>query len=162
MSQAAPPVRRCGAPTTSGSVCKHRVYGVEEHCWLHKGQQCAVCFASMTPRTTRTLPCQHVFHLKCVDRWKRSCSPGDPTCPMCRTPFDLPTYKCRLIIERVADSNVTVTNFETSNINSIRDSFGLSIVFPDLPQRLVTDIHFDIDETEILEDVLRELGLPVN
>lgn len=155
--------RRCGAQTISGSQCKHKVFGTEEQCWLHRGPQCSVCFSSMNSRSTRTLPCNHEFHTKCVDRWKRTCSPGDPTCPMCRTPFDLPTYKCRLIIERVSDSNVMTSTFELSNILPISQGFGLNIpvMFPE-SGRLLTDIHFDIDENEVLEEVLRELGIPFN
>jgi len=82
---------------------------------------------------------------------------------MCRTPFDLPTYKCRLIIERVSDSNVMTSTFELSNILPISQGFGLNIpvMFPE-SGRLLTDIHFDIDENEVLEEVLRELGIPFN
>ena len=147
---------RCGAQTTNGAECKHKVTGNDEHCWLHRGPQCAVCYTPLTSRNTRSLPCNHEFHTKCVDRWKRTCAPGDPTCPMCRTPFDLPTYKCRLTIERVADSNVSTHNFETSNIVSIVEGFGLDFM---TEGTRFTDIHFDIDEGEDLREVLRELGI---
>jgi hypothetical protein len=59
-----------------------------------------------------------------------------------------------------------VTNFETQNVMSIVEGFGLD--FRSLipagaagAGRFYTDIHFDIEPSEILEDVLRELGLPV-
>jgi hypothetical protein len=80
---------------------------------------------------------------------------------MCRTPFDLPTYRCRLTIERVSDSNVSTHNFETSNIISIVEGFGLDFrtLVSDGPGRFFTDIHFDIDEGEDLREVLRELGI---
>lgn len=151
----------CGAQTASGAECKHKVHGTEERCWLHKGPQCSVCYTPLTSRNTRSLPCNHQFHTKCVDRWKRTCSPGDPTCPMCRTPFDLPTYRCRLTIERVSDSNVSTTHFETSNITSIVEGFGLDFraLVPNGPGRILTDIHFDIDEGEDIREVLRELGI---
>ena len=80
---------------------------------------------------------------------------------MCREPFDVPTYKCRLIIERSADSFRNVTDFETSNIADILDGFGLQ--FRDLVPsrgRFLSDIRFDIDPAETLRDILRELGLP--
>ena len=80
---------------------------------------------------------------------------------MCRVPFDVPTYKCRLIIERSADSFRHVNDFETSNIASLLNGFGLQ--FRDLvPQQggFITDIRFDIDPEETLRDILRELGLP--
>ena len=81
---------------------------------------------------------------------------------MCRTPFDLPIYKCRLIIERVSDSNVISTTFETSNIAPISHGFGLNIpmMFPET--HLLAELRFDVEQNEILEEVLRELGIPFN
>jgi hypothetical protein len=86
---------------------------------------------------------------------------------MCRVPFDVPTYRCRLIIEKVTDPPERhVTNFETQNVMSIVEGFGLDFrsLIPGGAAgagRFYTDIHFDIEPSEILEDVLRELGLPV-
>lgn len=153
---------RCGAQTIQGTPCRSKVPGSEERCWIHKGPQCVVCLGPMSHhQANRTLPCGHIFHSKCVDRWKRSC-PGDPTCPMCREPFDTPLYRCRLIIERVSDSQRAVENFDAENIQEIVESFGID--FRSLMHtgsgRLYTDIHFDIEPSEVLEDVLRELGLP--
>jgi len=57
-----------------------------------------------------------------------------------------------------------VTNFETQNVMSIVEGFGLdfrSIVPGGNSGRFYTDIHFDIEPNETLEEVLRELGLPV-
>jgi hypothetical protein len=81
---------------------------------------------------------------------------------MCREPFDVPTYRCRLIIERVATgpTDRRLVDFDTQNVMSIIEGFGLD--FRSLiPTSQFTDIHFDIDPTEVLEDVLRELGLPI-
>jgi hypothetical protein len=80
---------------------------------------------------------------------------------MCREPFDIPKYKCRLIIERSIDSFRHINDFETSNISNVLDGFGLQ--FRELvPNQggFITDIRFDIDPEETLRDVLRELGLP--
>lgn len=155
--------QRCGALTASGSVCRHKPGDGHEKCWLHRGPQCSVCFGPLTERGRRTLPCCHEFHTRCIDRWKRTC-PGDPTCPMCRVPFDLPTYKCRLTIERVSDSSITTSNFERSNITSIMEGFGIDLrnLLPESPAggRFFTDIHFDIDEGEDLDEILEELGIP--
>jgi hypothetical protein len=56
-----------------------------------------------------------------------------------------------------------VTNFETQNVMSIVEGFGLDFrsLVPGGTGRFYTDIHFDIEPSETLEDVLRELGLPV-
>lgn len=151
----------CGATTLQGNPCRSKVPLGQERCWIHRGPQCSVCFGTMTPNTDRTLPCGHNFHTKCVDRWKRTCQ-GDPTCPMCRAPFDLPLYRCRLIIERVpAEGTPLITDFSTNNVTSIVEGFGLdfrTLVPPN--GRFVTDVLFDIEEGEDLHDVLRELGLP--
>jgi len=155
--------RRCGAQTAHGTPCRAKVNGENDHCWVHKGPACSVCLAPMTPQTNRTLGCGHAFHVRCVERWKRSCR-GDPTCPMCRIPFDLPTYKCRLIIERTIDNQRITTNFDSSNVLNIVEGFGLDfrqLVPPATTTgRFVTDIHFDVEPGEVLIDILRELGLP--
>lgn len=150
----------CGAQTIKGTTCKNRA-GQDGKCWIHRGPQCSVCFASMGPGSERTLPCGHQFHTRCIDRWKRSCT-GDPTCPMCREPFDLPVYRCRLIIERVNDNHVDTINYESSNILNIVEGFGLDFrtLNPYAQGRFVTDIHFDIEYDENLNEVLQDLGLP--
>jgi hypothetical protein len=82
---------------------------------------------------------------------------------MCRVPFDLPTYKCRLIIERTIDNQRLTTNFESSNVLNIVEGFGLDFrqLMPSATTgRFITDIHFDVEPDEVLTDILRELGLP--
>lgn len=148
----------CGATTLSGGKCKHLVLEGQEYCWLHNGPQCSVCFSCLNSRNTRTLPCNHEFHTRCVDRWKRTCSPGDPTCPMCRTPFDLPSYRCRLIIQRVQEPDVFISDFQTSNITPITNAFGFDL--RQLIQGFYTDIHFDIDPQENIQYILQQLELP--
>jgi hypothetical protein len=77
-------------------------------------------------------------------------------------PFDVPTYKCRLIIERTSDSLRNITDFDTSNIAGILDGFGMQFreLIPS-QGRFITDLRFDIDPGEVLRDILTELGLPV-
>ena len=118
----------CGALTLSGTPCRQKLRPGQERCWQHRGTTCSVCLACMGGQsTTRTLGCGHEFHTRCLDRWKSSCTGPDPTCPMCRVPFDVPTYRCRLIIEKVmADPpDRRVTNFETQNVMSIVEGFGV-------------------------------------
>ncbi len=157
----------CGATTLLGTPCRQKLRLGQERCWQHRGTACSVCLACMGGQSaTRTLGCGHEFHTRCLDRWKASCTGPDPTCPMCRVPFDVPTYRCRLIIEKVMSETPDrrVTNFETQNVMSIVEGFGLdfrSLVPGGNTGRFYTDIHFDIEPSEILEDVLRELGLPI-
>ena len=83
---------------------------------------------------------------------------------MCRVPFDVPNYRCRLIIERVQDNERDTVDFESTNVASIVEGFGIDFrsLVPSAQGRFFTDIHFDIDPTEALADVLRELGLPTS
>ena len=81
---------------------------------------------------------------------------------MCRVPFDVPTYRCRLIIEKTGDGTRSITEFLSQNVNSIMEGFGLDFrsILPNNTGRMLTDIHFDIDPLEDLRTVLTELGLP--
>ena len=151
---------KCSAQTVSGEPCRRSPQTGQDRCWHHRGHQCSVCLTYMNGHSqTRTLGCGHEFHTRCLDRWKLSCTGPDPTCPMCREPFDVPSYRCRLIIERVNPPERTTTDFQTSNITGITEGFGID--FRQLVGgRLYTDIHFDVDPNEVLADILRELGLP--
>ena len=153
---------RCGAQTLSGDQCKQFKTNNQERCWHHQGAQCSVCLGHMGGQSSiRKLDCGHEFHIKCLNRWKTSCTGPDPTCPMCRVPFDVPTYRCRLIIERTRDVHRHTTDFDTSNIASIMDGFGIDFrqIIPS-SGRFYTDVQFDVDPTEALQEILRELGLP--
>ena len=156
-------MKRCGATTLAGTPCAQSIKEGQDRCWQHRGIQCSVCLTCIGGQSaSRKLDCGHEFHTKCLDRWKAMCTTPDPTCPMCRVPFDIPTYRCRLIIERVADSNRTISDFVTSNVSGIMDGFGLDFrqLVPRTDGRFFTDIHFDIEPGEVLQDILRELGLP--
>lgn len=49
--------------------------------------ECSVCYNRMTSKQRRTLPCEHTFHTKCIDRWSKM---GNRTCPLCRAEFAPP------------------------------------------------------------------------
>nr|CAD1835692.1 unnamed protein product [Ananas comosus var. bracteatus] len=49
------------------------------------GEECCVCLSRFgEDEATRELPCRHLFHRACVDRWLLSCR---RTCPLCRVPI---------------------------------------------------------------------------
>jgi hypothetical protein len=150
---------RCGAQTLSGRDCR-QIVKEGSRCWQHSGPQCSVCLSCIGGQSqSRKLDCGHEFHVRCLERWKTSCRNHEPTCPMCRAPFDVPSYKCRLIIERTGDNRRSITEFLSQNVFSIMEGFGLD--FGSLvPNNILTDIHFDIDPSEDLRAVLTELGLP--
>ena len=146
--------QRCTGLTRMGVQCRRNGVGDSERCFLHKeGDQCSICMTNM-PRGTRQLPCGHVFHTRCIDRWKRS----SRTCPMCREPFDQPVYNVSVTIQCMADGQTATETYTTSNIQSMIDSFGLAENLI-TGRRSVTDINFDVEFGEILDEVLRELGI---
>ena len=47
-------------------------------------EPCTICTAEFTPtQFYRELPCGHVYHKKCIDKWLFDC---EPLCPNCRQP----------------------------------------------------------------------------
>jgi len=51
------------------------------------GTQCSICLEDMTTgEEVRTLPCLHIFHRTCIDRWLISCT--DLRCPIDQVEID--------------------------------------------------------------------------
>lgn len=52
------------------------------------GEECCVCLSRFEEEdeATRELPCRHLFHRACVDRWLLLSRRR--TCPLCRVPID--------------------------------------------------------------------------
>ncbi|KAL3319938.1 hypothetical protein Ciccas_001366 [Cichlidogyrus casuarinus] len=44
-----------------------------------EGDNCAICYEVMTPKTGKVTRCGHYFHLECLTLWMKR----NPTCPMC-------------------------------------------------------------------------------
>jgi len=52
--------------------------------------ECPVCFAGYdVGDELRTLPCMHIFHVECIDRWLTSGREASCTCPVCHSNIDL-------------------------------------------------------------------------
>ena len=52
---------------------------------------CAVCLGEFAAgEELRVLPCNHAFHVECVDRWLLDCGANrrSVACPLCNTPLD--------------------------------------------------------------------------
>lgn len=45
---------------------------------------CSICFSSMADTPTRTTPCDHTFHARCLQEWLLRSN----TCPFCRAPVN--------------------------------------------------------------------------
>ncbi len=144
---------QCTATTLRGAQCRHRAQPGTDACHIHSGTSCSICFGPMAAATSRVLPCEHMFHTRCIERWKRTAN----TCPMCRAPFDQPQYKVSITIQRLADQQSFQESYNTSNIDSLVESFNIP-----LPQaHFVTDIFFDVGFDEFIDDVLREIGVRI-
>ena len=47
--------------------------------------QCTICHEDLKKNQLyRPLPCEHLFHKKCIDQWFQN---SNPTCPLCRINF---------------------------------------------------------------------------
>jgi hypothetical protein len=75
---------------------------------------------------------------------------------MCRVPFDQPSYKVRVSVQRTSDGETATHTYATTNVAALVSTFGID---PFTDTRFVTDIFFDIDANESVEEVLQELGL---
>jgi hypothetical protein len=75
---------------------------------------------------------------------------------MCREPFDLPEYKIRITIQRMADQHTLTGWYTTSNVSNMVNNFGID-AFTD--PRYLTDIFFEIGFGESLNQVFSELGI---
>jgi hypothetical protein len=78
---------------------------------------------------------------------------------MCRTPFDLPSYRVRIVIDRVTEGTHEVRSYVTSNIQTIREEFGLDLRILESHEQASLNILFELEEHENLEEVLRSLNI---
>lgn len=146
---------RCTGLTKVGNQCKRRVCLGSQTCSFHNGNQCSICFSNMSQGSSRQLECTHTFHTRCIERWKRT----SRTCPICRQPFDLPMYNVSVTIQCVSDGQTATETYTTSNIQSVVDGLGLDTSLLSRSRRDITHIDFGIEFGEIVEEVLRELGI---
>lgn len=140
---------QCVGICKNGTRCK-RLGG--QRCFQHPDDQCSICMENMSGVTSRTLGCQHTFHKRCLERWKRN----RRTCPICRAPFDMPQYRVSLTIHCIHDGQRATSHYETTDITTVAESFGLD---ENMLNRSITDITFEIDPDEDIETILRELGV---
>lgn len=107
--------------------------------------KCSICLNNVRKtRSTRELPCGHIFHGSCIARWKEQ---GKNTCPICRKLFDVSTFKVSVKIEnRFNNSSQTV------NVN------------PEEAIELINDVQllFEPDVSDDLESILIDLGVSLS
>ena len=79
-------------------------------------QQCSICLENINSGESRaSLPCNHVFHLSCVERWCMSHN----SCPLCRRHID---------VERpqVQPRNQRTQRIIVNNITSVHIAFHIN------------------------------------
>ena len=146
----------CTATTTRGTPCKNSTKEEDEFCHIHKNRrECSICLSSAT-RNVRTLPCGHTFHVKCINRWKRT---GNTTCPVCRKEFDVPIYKITLIIEsRNSNERRVFRNIPNEQRVGVR-----AVEQFDLPENnidYITEIGILASDSESVLEIIRDdLGI---
>jgi hypothetical protein len=79
---------------------------------------------------------------------------------MCRSPFDLPNYRIRIVVDRVAEGTHEVRSYITSNIQTIRDEFGLDLRILEAHEEASLNVLFELEDHENIEEVFRSLGVP--
>ena len=139
-------MERCGHATLLGTLCKNSA-----NCHLHSidNDTCSICLSVVRKtRGTRTLPCGHLFHTPCIERWKTRCT----TCPMCRKQFDVPVYRVSITIENTSTNNSQTITVNSSTIHEIFEQLEVSTDDNN------TQLYFDIENISDLETLLADLG----
>lgn len=139
----------CTGICQNGTKCKRLG---NPRCFQHRGNQCSICMENITPSSSRLLGCSHGFHKRCIDRWKRT----SRTCPMCRVPFDVPTYRVAINIQCIHDGQRSIHSYDTTNISVLVESFGLD---ENLMDRSIADISFEVEHNENIAEILQTLGI---
>jgi len=103
---------------------------------------CAICLNNV--RETRSnvpIRCGHLFHSRCLDKWKTQ---GKHTCPVCRKIFDGSKYKVQLTVHNIER--------DTSNVIDVESNFSLDIL----------DVFFDVQNMHDLDSLLADFGMGVS
>lgn len=146
----------CGMLTRKGIPCKN-----SKNCHLHKKQEdtCAICLNSIRKtRGTRELWCGHMFHSSCLDQWKKV---GKHTCPICRKKFDVSNFNVTIRIENNRTEQSNIFQLSQQAIFSILDRLGQDENFLNNAPA-ITDINFELDEIQDLQDLINDLELEVS
>ena len=123
-------------------------------------ETCSICLNCIRPtRSTRRLPCTHMYHAKCLSNWETT---GCNTCPMCRRQFEstVPVkkalFKITITIENTAiEQDSTLELSDEQIINFMR---SINIQPSDLTN-YITELELEVDTNEHVSSFLNELGL---
>jgi hypothetical protein len=71
--------------------------------------ECAICLKMIKSRFAKKIPCGHLFHIKCLNKWEQK----KVSCPMCRYKYgevDLESLNAEFVLE--------LSLFNTMNIHT--------------------------------------------
>ena len=117
--------------------------------------ECSICLAHISSRSTRStkkLPCNHIFHSKCIHSWETN---GGYTCPLCRAPCIDLKYRMTIHIENLHTHQVHMSNIiqTDTTIQNIVDQIGendfssASLTFAD---NTLSELHALLNELGVL------------
>jgi hypothetical protein len=117
---------------------------------------CAICLNPVrVTRNTTQLPCEHLFHKKCLSGWENK---GGDRCPLCRKTLNGNNYRVTLTIENL---NRDVSNTIPLSIETLHNVIErLNLDESDLAA-FSTEINFDVENLEDLEAVMSDLGIGI-
>lgn len=72
-----------------------------------EGEECPVCLRKLKSDDAGVTSCGHMFHTKCIESWSSFCENqnNQPTCPVCRSIFQMTTLIERTEEERQQEQN---------------------------------------------------------
>lgn len=115
---------------------------------------CPICLSSIRKtRSTTELPCGHLYHKSCIEKWE---STGNETCPLCRQHMSNNQFRVTLKIENLKRNNNSVINISFSDVQDILERMGITEEELDVGS---TDIVFDAEDLESLQSILADFGV---
>lgn len=113
--------------------------------------ECSVCLNPVRcTRTTKRLPCNHLFHGTCISDWLLTHN----NCPNCRTEVKRPKFKVTINIENTRTNQTTVISPDTEFIiDALFERLGL-----DRQNFFSTEVSFDAFSLSELHEIISEFG----
>lgn len=115
---------------------------------------CSICLNSIRKtRSTSELPCGHLYHKKCIEKWEQR---GNETCPLCRRNMSKNNFRVTLTIENLRKDNSAVINLSFSDVQEIIERIGITQDELDIS---TTDIVFDAEDLDNLRSIISDFGV---